>query len=82
MIATEDFKVFALGQTTRSLEERHKDGDWSKFHNFCKAYSLKLIVIGWWENTNILDTDIHKWLKKQPTISKHAESLIKTSTDD
>ena len=73
MIATEDLKVFALGQTTRSLEERHKDGDWSKFHNFCKAYSLKLIVIGWWENTNILDTDIHKWLKKQPTISKHAE---------
>ena len=73
MIATEDLKVFALGQTTRSLEERHKDGDWSKFHNFCKAYDLNLTVIGWWENTNILDTDIHKWLKKQPTINKHAE---------
>lgn len=72
-LATEDLKVFALGQTERSFNQRHKDSDWSKFHNFCKAYELNMLVIGWWENTNIVDHDIHKWLKKQPTIEKYAE---------
>jgi hypothetical protein len=43
------------------------------FTTFVRHIVLNLTVIGWWENTNILDTDIHKWLKKQPTINKHAE---------
>lgn len=73
MIATEDFKVFDLGQTKRSFEERHKDGDWAKFHNFCKAYGLKTIQLGWWEDVNILDTKVHEWLVTLPTLRKHAK---------
>jgi len=73
MLASEDFKVFCFGMTERPLEERHKDGDWAKFHNYLKARGEKLIVIGWWEGVSVLDTWVHDWLKKQPTIQKFAE---------
>lgn len=74
MVASEDFKVFGVGQTERSFEERHKDSDWSKFYNYLKARGEKLVQIAWWENTNVTDQgDIHPWLKKQPTIGKYAE---------
>ena len=73
MLASEDLKVFCFGQTERPLEERHKDGDWAKFHNYLKARGEKLIVIGWWEGVPVLDTWVHDWLKIQPTIRKFAE---------
>jgi superfamily II DNA or RNA helicase len=73
MLASEDLKVFCFGMTERPLEERHKDGDWAKFHNYLKARGEKLIVIGWWEGVSVLDTWVHDWLKKQPTIQKFAE---------
>lgn len=73
MLASEDLKVFCFGQTERSLEERHKDGDWAKFHNYLKAREEKLIVIGWWEGVPVLDTWVHDWLKIQPTIRKYYE---------
>ena len=37
LVASEDHVVFGVGQTERSFEERHKDGDWAKFHNYVKA---------------------------------------------
>ena len=73
MLASEDLKVFCFGQTERPLEERHKDGDWAKFHNYLKARGEKLILIGWWEGVPVLDTWVHDWLKIQPTIRKSAE---------
>jgi len=73
MLASEDLKVFCFGQTERPLEERHKDGDWAKFHNYLKAREEKLILIGWWEGVPVLDTWVHNWLKIQPTIRKSAE---------
>lgn len=73
MLASEDLKVFCFGQTERPLEERHKDGDWAKFHNYLKAREEKLILIGWWEGVPVLDTWVHDWLKIQPTIRKSAE---------
>ena len=72
-IAIEDHKVFGIGQTTRSYEERHKDGDWAKFHNYLKARDEELHLIRWWQDVDIVDTDIHAWLKKQPGIRKFAE---------
>ena len=72
-IASEDHKVFGVGQTTRSFEERHHDGDWSKFHNYLKARGEELVLIHWWEDVDIVDTDIHKFLKVQPGIRKFAE---------
>lgn len=73
MLASEDFKVFCFGMTERPLEERHKDGDWAKFHNYLKARGEKLILIGWWVGVPVLDTWVHDWLKIQPTIQKSAE---------
>ncbi len=72
-IASEDHKVFGVGQTTRSFAERHHDGDWSKFHNYLKARGEELVLIHWWEDVDIVDTDIHKFLKVQPGIRKFAE---------
>ena len=72
-IASEDHKVFGVGQTTRSFAERHHDGDWSKFHNYLKARGEELVLIHWWEDVDISDTDIHKFLKVQPGIRKFAE---------
>tara|TARA_R110002012_G_scaffold321698_1_gene550812 strand:- start:4004 stop:6106 length:2103 start_codon:yes stop_codon:yes gene_type:complete len=73
MIASEDYKVFGVGQTTRSYQERHKDGDWSKFHNYLSARGEDLLLIGWWEDVNVVDHEIHRWLNKQPGVRKHAE---------
>ena len=73
LVASEDGKVFGVGQTQRSFEERHKDGDWAKFHNYLKARGEKLVLLGWWENVNVLDTDIHKFLLTLPNIRKFAE---------
>ena len=32
-----------------------------------------MVLLGWWEDVNCSDHDIHQWLKKQPTITKYAE---------
>ena len=81
-IASEDHKVFGIGQTTRSFEDRHKDGDWAKFHNYLKARGEELDLIHWWEDVDIVDTEIHVWLKAQPGIRKYAEWFSHTTTLD
>jgi hypothetical protein len=82
LIASEDYKVFGVGQTTRSYEERHKDGDWAKFHNYLKMRGEKLLLIGWWEDTDVVDHDIHRYLKTLPHIKKSAEWFSHESTLD
>ena len=52
LIASEDGKVFGVGQTTRSFEDRrHKDYGklGTKFHNYLIARGEELVLIGWWE---------------------------------
>ena len=81
-IASEDHKVFGIGQTTRSKAERHRDGDWAKFHNYLKARGESVVNVHWWEDVDITDTEIHAWLKNQPGIRKYAEWFSHTSTLD
>jgi hypothetical protein len=82
LIASEDQKVFGVGQTQRSFDERHKDGDWAKFHNYLKARGEELKLIRWWSNVDVIDHDIHAWLKKQPNIRKFAEWFSHKTTLD
>jgi len=82
LIASEDHKVFGVGQTERTFEERHKDGDWAKFHNYLKARGEKLVLLGWWEGSAYLDTEIHEYLKKLPNICKYAEWFSHKTTLD
>ena len=82
LIASEDGKVFGVGQTTRSFAERHKDGDWAKFHNYLRAREEELVLIGWWEDTEVLDTEIHKFLLTLPNIRKYAEWFSHKTTLD
>ena len=82
LIASEDQKVFGVGQTQRSFDERHKDGDWAKFHNYLKARGEELKLIRWWSNVDVVDHDIHAWLKKQPNIRKFAEWFSHKTTLD
>ena len=82
LIASEDHKVFGVGQTERTFKERHKDGDWAKFHNYLKARGEKLVLLGWWEDTSVLDTEIHEYLKKLPNIRKYAEWFSHKTTLD
>ena len=82
LIASEDHKVFGVGQTERTFEERHKDGDWAKFHNYLKARGEKLVLLGWWEGSAYLDTEIHEYLKKLPNIRKYAEWFSHKTTLD
>jgi|TARA_B100000035_G_scaffold189765_1_gene162011 hypothetical protein len=82
LIASEDHKVFGVGQTERTFEERHKDGDWAKFHNYLKARGEKLVLLGWWEDSDCLDTDIHEYLRKLPNIRKYAEWFSHKTTLD
>ncbi len=72
-VTDEDRSIFGYGQTERSFEERHKDGDWAKLHNYLKAKGENIILVAWYENVDIFDTEIHSWLKTQPGIEKHAE---------
>jgi len=82
MIATQDHKVFGVGQTTRSYKDRHKDGDWAKCHNYLKARDEELELIGWWTDVDIVDHDIHRFLVNQPHIRKYAEWFKHKSTLD
>ena len=82
LISTQDGKVFGVGQTTRSFAERHKDGDWAKFHNYLKARGEELVLVGWWEDTSVLDTEIHKFLLTLPNIRKYAEWFSHKTTLD
>ena len=81
-IASEDHKTFGVGQTERTFEERHKDGDWAKFHNYLKARGEKLVLLGWWKDTTVLDTEIHKFLLTLPHIRKYAEWFSHKTTLD
>ena len=82
LVSSEDGKVFGVGQTTRSYAERHKDGDWAKFHNYLKARGEKLVLLGWWEDVSVLDTEIHKFLLTLPNIRKYAEWFSHKTTLD
>ena len=82
LVSTQDGKVFGVGQTSRTFAERHKDGDWAKFHNYLKARGEELILIGWWEDTTVLDTEIHKFLLTLPNIRKYAEWFSHKTTID
>lgn len=73
LVASEDSKVFGVGMTKRSFEERHKDGDWAKFHNYLKARGEKLVLVRWWEGKDTEDHPIHLYLKKIPSVKKFAE---------
>ena len=73
LVTTTEGNVFGVGQTKRSYEERHKDGDWAKFHNYLKATGGEMVLVHWWEDVPVVDTDIHKFLKKQAGIRKYAE---------
>ena len=82
LVSTLDGKVFGVGQTTRSFAERHKDGDWAKLHNYFKARGEELVLVGWWEDTSVLDTEIHKFLLTLPNIRKYAEWFTHKTTLD
>jgi hypothetical protein len=82
IVGSEDGKVFGVGQTTRSFADRHKDGDWAKFHNYLRARGEKLVLIGWWKDTTVLDTEIHKFLLTLPHIRKYAEWFSHKTTLD
>ena len=64
------------------FEDRHKDGDWAKFHNYLKARGEQLVQIRWWQDVDVVDTDIHKFLKKLPGIRKYAEWFSHNTTLD
>ena len=70
MVASEDFKVFGIGQTKKSFKQRHSDSDWAKFRGYLKSRGEKLCLLAWWEDTDINDHEIHNWLRVQPTIRK------------
>ena len=78
---TQDHKVFGVGQTKRSFEDRHKDGDQPKFHNYL-GQDEELELIGWWEDFDVVDHDIHRFLVNQPHIRKYAEWFKHKSTLD
>ena len=73
LVASEDHKVFGYGQTERSYAERHKGTDWNKFRLYLKARQEKLVLIAWYENVNIVDHDIHKFLEVKSGIDRFSE---------
>ena len=62
-VCSPDRMVFAWGQTTRSYQERHKDGDWNKLRTYLRARGEDVILLAWYENVDIQDHDIHRHLK-------------------
>ena len=62
-VCSPDRIVFAWGQTTRSYQERHKDGDWNKLRTYLRARGEDVILLAWYENVDIQDHDIHRHLK-------------------
>ena len=73
LVASEDRKVFGYGQTERSFRERHNDKDWNKFRLYLKARGEKLILIAWYENVDITDHAVHKFLEVIPGIDRFSE---------
>jgi len=62
-VCSPDRMVFAWGQTTRSYQERHKDGDWNKLRTYLRARGEDVILLAWYEDVDIQDHDIHRHLK-------------------
>ena len=82
MIASEDGKVFGVGQTTRSFAERRTRRRLVKSSQLFESKGEKLVLIGWWEDTSVLDTEIHKFLLTLPNIRKYAEWFSHKTTLD
>lgn len=72
-ITTSDRTVFGVGQTTRSLAERHKDRDWTKVHGLLELQGDGIDFLRFWEDVDVVDHDIHRWLAKQPGIRRKNE---------
>ena len=62
-VCSPDRKVFDYGQTKRSYSQRHKDADWNKLRTYLQARGEDLILLAWYENVDIEDYDIHRYLK-------------------
>tara|TARA_B100001564_G_C20663411_1_gene682609 strand:- start:466 stop:3516 length:3051 start_codon:yes stop_codon:yes gene_type:complete len=60
--------TFCFGQTTRTFIERHKDPDWNKLHTYLRAMGEDINLLEWYEDVDIEDHDIHRFLKTVPGI--------------
>ena len=82
LIASEDGKVLALVKLPVHLQSDTRTETGAKFHNYLKARGEELVLIGWWEDTSVLDTEIHKFLLTLPNIRKYAERFSHKTTLD
>jgi hypothetical protein len=69
--------AFNVGQTQRDYIQRHTDGDYTKAKQTLSAFDSEFVNVGWWENVELTDHDIHRWLKKQPFIQQIGQETFK-----
>jgi len=69
--------AFNLGMTKGAYEDRHKKGDYGKANQVFSVFDSKSYQFAWWENVELVDHDIHKWLKKLPYITSVGRETFK-----
>ena len=67
-VCSPDRKVFAYGQTKRSYSQRHRDVDWNKLRTYLRSRNEDVTLLAWYEDVDIVDHDIHRFLKTVPGI--------------
>jgi len=67
-VCSPDRKVFAYGQTKRSYSQRHRDVDWNKLRTYLRSRNEDVTLLAWYEDIDIVDHDIHRFLKTVPGI--------------
>jgi len=83
---------FGFGETTRSYDKRHKDGDYGKANQVIDVYDGERIQLGYWEdqstrsdgelNINHQDHVVHAWLAKDiPGVTKIGSETFEVNED-
>jgi len=69
--------AFNLGMTKGAYEDRHKKGDYGKANQVFSVFDSKSYQFAWWKNAELVDHDVHKWLKKLPYITSIGKETFK-----
>lgn len=69
--------AFNVGETERTYDNRHSDGDYGKAKQVLNALDSQYIQKAWWENVNVRDRQIHKFLKQLPHLEQVGQETFK-----
>jgi hypothetical protein len=69
--------AFNVGETERTYDNRHSDGDYGKAKQVLNVLDSQYVQKAWWENVDVRDRQIHKFLKQLPHLEQVGQETFK-----